>query len=118
MNFKLLPLCLLMLGCVGMDMRTMCEQSSDANLKDRCLSALALRDSNTALCKEIENATASDYCIMRIAIARLSEADCNDSTSLKEQCVRVVAGLRANSSLVCRLIEDNDTAELCVMRVM
>jgi hypothetical protein len=79
---------------------------------------LALRDSNTTLCREIQNATTGDYCVMRIAIARLSEADCNDTISLKEQCVHVVMGLRANTSLVCNLIEDNDTAQLCRMRVI
>ena len=118
MNFKILLLSILMLGCVGFDMRSMCEQSPNADLRDKCLSAYALRDSNTTLCREIQNVTAGDYCVMRIAIARLSETDCNDTILLKEQCVHVVMGLRANTSLVCNLIEDNDTAQLCRMRVM
>ncbi|NYZ75875.1 hypothetical protein H0N98_01320 [Candidatus Micrarchaeota archaeon] len=116
MKFKLLFLSVLLLGCLGLDMRSVCGQSPNPDLKDKCFSSLALRDANSTECKEVQNETMRDYCVMRIAISRLSEADCSDATSLREQCVHVVLGLRANSSLVCNLIQDNDTADLCRMR--
>jgi hypothetical protein len=96
----------------------MCENFPDADVKDRCLSTLALRDGNTTICGGVQNASLHEYCVMRVAISKLSEDDCKDETSLREQCVHVVMGLKENNSLVCRLVEDNDTASLCRMRVM
>ncbi len=117
MNFKILLLSILLLGCFNLtDMRTMCEHSLDAGVKDSCFSTLALRDSNTTTCGEVQNATLREYCVMRVAISTLSESDCAAETSLREQCVHVVMGLKVNDSLVCRLIQDNDTADLCRMR--
>jgi hypothetical protein len=117
MNFRILFLSLLMLGCFGVfDMRYMCEHSPDPDIRDRCFSTLALRYDNTTICKEVQNSTLSEYCMMRVAISTLSLSDCNGMKTLREQCMHVVMGLQENNSLVCRLIEDNDTASLCMMR--
>jgi|SRR5271157_5391765 len=119
MNFKVLFLCVLLLGCFGLsDMRSACQNSLDPAVKDSCFSVLAMRDENTTECNEVQNATARDYCIMRIAIEQLSESDCGSMATLKGQCMQVVAGLKVNASLVCNLIEDNDTADICRLRVM
>ncbi|NYZ79072.1 hypothetical protein H0N99_02895 [Candidatus Micrarchaeota archaeon] len=119
MNFKILFLCILLLGCSGLyDMRSACQNALDAGVKDRCFSALAMRDESTTECNDVQNATMREYCMMRIAIVHLSESDCGSMETLRDQCVHVVAGLKQNASLVCRLIEDNDTADLCRMRVM
>jgi hypothetical protein len=117
MNFRILFLSLLMLGCFGIfDMRYMCEHSIDVDVRDRCFSALAFKDDNTTTCKEVQNATMREYCMMRVAISTLSLSDCNDMKTLREQCVHVVMGLKQNTSLVCNLIKDADTANLCRMR--
>lgn len=118
MNFKIQLLSLMLLGCMGVNMRFMCENSPEPSTRDTCFSALALRDGNTTTCGEIQNASMREYCVMRIAISSLSESDCGNETYLRDQCVQVVMGLRDNDSLVCRLIQDNDTADLCRMRVM
>jgi hypothetical protein len=119
MNFKILFLCILLLGCFGLfDMRSACQNALDAGVKDRCFSVVAMNDENTTECNDVQNATMRDYCIMRIAIVQLSGSDCGSMGTLKGQCVHVVAGLEQNASLVCRLIEDNDTADICRMRVM
>lgn len=118
MNSKVVLVSLMLLGCMGMDIRSMCQNSPDTAVRDNCFSTLALRDSNTTTCGEVQNATLREYCVMRVAISDLSETDCKDETSLRDQCVQVVMGLKDNASLVCRLIQDNDTADLCRMRVM
>jgi hypothetical protein len=118
MNFRILFLSILMLGCFGLDMRYMCEHSADADVADKCFSTLALNDDNTTTCMQVQNASMREYCVMRIAISTLNESDCKDMQTLRDQCVHVVMGLRVNDSLVCMLVQDSDTADLCRMRVM
>lgn len=116
---KLLVLFVLLSGCCGMlDMRTMCSQSPNLDLRDRCFSTLAFRESNSQMCGEVQNATARDYCVMKIAISELNESECyNIQSNLREECERVVVGVKGNNSLICNLIKDNETAEVCWIRV-
>jgi hypothetical protein len=119
MNFKILFLCILLLGCFGLfDMRSACQNALDPHVKDSCFSVLAMRDENITECNDVRNATGRDYCVMKIAILQLSESDCGSMGGLKGQCMQVVAGLKDNVSLVCNLIKDNDTADICRIRVM
>jgi hypothetical protein len=98
-------------------MRSACQNALDPGVKDKCFSVVALNDENTTECNDVQNATTRDYCIMNIAIEQLSESDCGGMATLKSQCMQVVAGLQDNTSLVCNLIQDNDTADLCRLRV-
>ncbi|MEM3555506.1 MAG: hypothetical protein QXF56_02210 [Candidatus Micrarchaeia archaeon] len=101
-----------------MSIESMCEQSLDLEVKDRCFSALAFQHSNSLLCNRIQNSTARDYCVMRIALLELNESECsNIHSELEGQCRNVVIGVRQNNSLVCMWIKDNETAEICRLRV-
>lgn len=117
MNVHILLLSMLLLGCCGLwNMRSACEHAANQELRDRCFSVLALNDDDTELCKQVQNLTARDYCIMKIAIADANESKCaNISADLK--CNQVVQGVQNNISLVCGWIKDNETAELCRLRV-
>ena len=117
MKIRILLLSMLLLGCCGLwDMRSACEHAANQDLKDRCFSVLALNDDDTELCKQVQNLTARDYCIMRIAIADADESKC---AGLGEdlKCKQVIMGVQQNNSFVCGLIKDNETAELCRLRV-
>jgi hypothetical protein len=117
MKLQILPLSILMLGCIGMDIRSVCQNSLDLGVRDKCFSVVAFNDDNITECGAVQNSTIRDYCVMKIAIADLSLDDCSSMTSLKDQCTHVVMGLQENNSLVCRLIQDNDTEGICMMRV-
>jgi len=117
MNVHILLLSMLLLGCCGLwNMRSACEHAANQELRDRCFSVLALNDDDTELCKEVQNLTARDYCIMKIAIADANDSKC---AGLGEdlKCKQIITGVKQNNSLVCGLIKDNETAELCRLRV-
>jgi len=117
MKLPVLLLSMLLLGCCGLwDIHAACEQSPNMQLRDKCFSTLALHDDNPELCKEIQNLTARDYCIMNIAIAEMNESICASIAS-DLKCEQVVMGVQQNNSLVCGMIKDNETAELCRLRV-
>jgi len=119
MKLYLLLLSILLLGCCGLlDMHTICEQTSDPALRDRCMSSLALSDRNITKCGEVKNLTTKEYCMMKIAIITLDEAECEHmETSLTDQCKKVVGRIKINNSLACAGIADNETAEVCRIRV-
>ena len=116
MRLHIILLSLFLLGCL--DKRSLCEQTSDPNVRDRCMSSLALSDMNTTECGNVKNATAREYCIMKIAIFNLDESQCASmQTSLVNQCRQVVERIKINNTYACLGISDNDTAEVCRIRV-
>jgi len=119
MKLGILFLFILLFGCCGvMDMHSLCEQTSDPNVRDRCMSSLALSDRNITKCGEVKNVTMREYCIMRVAIIKLDESECaHMETSLVNQCRQVVERIKINNTYACLGISDNDTAEVCRIRV-
>lgn len=118
MKLHVLLLSFLLLGCCGlMDMRSICKQASDPNLRDKCMSSLALSDRNVTECGEVMNLTARDYCMMKIAIMTLDTSKCAQiQTSLVDKCTMVVERIQQNNSFACAGIADNDTLEVCRIR--
>ncbi|MCX6775268.1 MAG: hypothetical protein NT130_00230 [Candidatus Micrarchaeota archaeon] len=118
MKLHVLFLSALLLGCCGlMDMHNICRQASDPDVKDKCMSSLALSDRNIAECGEVSNATMREYCIMRVAIITLDTSKCAQiQTSLMDQCTKVVERIRQNNSFACAGIADKDTLEVCRIR--
>jgi hypothetical protein len=112
MKLRVLFLSILLLGCLD------CKQAPDAELRDKCFSSLALRSGDAKACNDVQNLTTRSYCVMRIALTKLDEQECaNIETSLRAQCEQVVKGVKQNNSLVCMLVKDNVTADICRMRV-
>ncbi|MCX6776832.1 MAG: hypothetical protein NTY73_02600 [Candidatus Micrarchaeota archaeon] len=118
MKLQVLFLSALLLGCCGlMDMHYICGQASDPNVKDKCMSSLALSDRNVTECGEVGNATMREYCIMRVAIVTLDASKCVQmQTSLVDQCANVVERIQQNNSFACVGIADNETMEVCRIR--
>ena len=118
MKLHVLFLSALLLGCCGlMDMHSICKQTSDPQLRDNCMSSLALSDTNATMCMEVANVTMSEYCMMRVAIKTLDASNCAQmQTPLADQCAKVVELIRQNNSFACVGIADNYTKELCRIR--
>jgi hypothetical protein len=121
MKLRILLLSILLFGCCGLwNMQAACEQSLNPQVKDRCFSVLALNQDDTGLCNKVENLTARDYCVMKIAIADANESKCAtiENNSRRDICEKVSVGVGQKNSLACGYIkEDDETAELCRLRV-
>jgi len=115
MKLHVLFLSALLLGCCGlMDMHDICGQASDPNVRDKCMSSLALSDRNVTECGEVSNATTREYCVMKVAIITLDTSKCAQiQTSLMDLCTKVVERIQQNNSFACAGIADNDTLDVC-----